>query len=232
MVYIDFSAVVKKVNLKPKGVKEIVLEVNDHALDGHLDSLSKMIDNKVEINLEDMVVNFNVTINAKTNQPITEYKVDDKGIVSEVKPDCEQLEADLGLPKEKIETTSKDEQVEREIVDEFILSGMAPGYDDMPNDIADLVKRRLEGESYRKLATELEISSGKIVEIFDEYRKRLAPLATKWWEWKESRSETASKENLPKPNEIVTDNGESDPKHDESDQRSDEHEEDGHDGVA
>jgi hypothetical protein len=28
MAYIDFKALVKKVNLKPKGVKEIVLEVN------------------------------------------------------------------------------------------------------------------------------------------------------------------------------------------------------------
>lgn len=35
-----------------------------------------------------------------------------------------------------------------------------------------------------KIASELNMSSGKIVDIVDEYRKRVAPLAKKWDEWR------------------------------------------------
>jgi len=185
MSFVDFKALVKKVNLKPKGVKEIVLEINDTGLDGKLNKLSEMIDQKVEVNLDSLVVNYNVTINAKTNKPVTEYKVDDKGIVSEVQPTHEQLEADLSLPPEKVKTRTEEEQMDREIVDNFILSGLSPNYTDLPYDFANIVKRKLEGESYYKLANELGISSGKIVEYVDEYRKRVAASALAWHEWKE-----------------------------------------------
>jgi len=187
MSFVDFKALVKKVNLKPKGVKEIVLEVSDTGLDGKLDRLSEMIDCKVDVELESRVVNFNVTINARTNKPVTEYKVDEKGVVHEVKPEYEQVEADLGLPEEKVETIEEEKQADREIVDQFIMSGMSPNFDDLPYDFANIVKRKLEGESYLKLANELDISSGKIVELVNEYRKRVAPLAIKWNEWREKQ---------------------------------------------
>ena len=77
MSYIEFKPVLKKVNLKPDG-EEIVLEVTDSSLQGKLDSLSEMIDAKVFVSLESMQVNFNVTINAKTNEPVTQYEVDEK----------------------------------------------------------------------------------------------------------------------------------------------------------
>jgi len=187
MSFVDFKALVKKVNLKPKGVKEIVLEINDTGLDGKLNKLSEMIDQKVKVDLDSLVVNYNVTINAKTNKPVTEYKVDDKGVVSEVQPTHEQLEADLSLPPEKVKTRVEEEQVDLEIVDSFILSGLSPNYVDLPYDFANIVKRKLEGESYYKLANELEISSGKIVEYVDEYRKRVAASALAWHEWKEEQ---------------------------------------------
>jgi hypothetical protein len=188
MSFVDFKALVKKVNLKPKGVKEIVLEVSDTGLDGKLDRLSEMIDCKVDVELESRVVNFNVTINARTNKPIREYKVDERGVVHEIKPEYEQVEADLGLPEEKVETVEEEKQAEREIIDEFIISGMSPNFDDLPYDFANIVKRKLEGESYLKLANELGISSGKIVDLVDEYRKRVAPLAIKWDEWRKKQS--------------------------------------------
>ena len=52
-----------------------------------------MIDAKVFVWLESMQVNFNVTINAKTNEPVTQYEVDEKGMVQEVKSTFEQIEA-------------------------------------------------------------------------------------------------------------------------------------------
>ncbi|MEI4617651.1 2-methylcitrate dehydratase [Bacillus cereus] len=190
MAYIEFKPVLKKVNLKPDGKKEIVLEVTDSSLQGKLDSLSEMIDAKVFVSLESMQVNFNVTINAKTNEPVTQYEVDEKGIVQEVKSTFEQIEADLDMPEEKMQTREEKEQADREIIDAFIISGLAPNFEGMPNKLPDIVKRRLEGESYLKLANELNMSSGQIIEVIDEYRKRVAPLAIKWHEWKEQQPET------------------------------------------
>jgi hypothetical protein len=185
----EFKGQVKKVNLKPNGEKEILLVVSENQMRGKLDSISEMIGCRVDVSLESLIVNYTVEINAHTDQPMKTYKVDDKGVVHEVKPEGEQLEADLGLPEAKIPTKEEKEQAEREIIDEFILSGLAPSYDDLPYDFANIVKRRLEGETYMKLASELNISSGKIVELVDEYRRRLAPLATKWDEWRQGKEQ-------------------------------------------
>jgi hypothetical protein len=187
MPYIDFQSVVKKVNLKPGGKKEIVLEVTDNGLNGKLDILSEMIDCKVDVSMESLIVNYNITINAKTNEPLTTYKVDDKGVVSEVKPTGEQLEADLGLPPEKVPTKEQTEKAELQVIDEFILSGLSPSFEDLPYDFYSIIKRKHEGETYMKLASELGISSGKIVDLVDEYRKRVAPLAKKWDEWRQGK---------------------------------------------
>ncbi|EKS7866065.1 2-methylcitrate dehydratase [Bacillus cereus] len=187
MSYIEFKPTLKKVNLKPDGKKEIVLEVTDSSLRGKLDVLSEMIDTKVCISLESMQVNFNVTVNAKTNEPVTQYEVDDNGFVKEVKASFEQLEADFDIPEEKIPTREEKEQADREIVDAFIISGLAPGLDDLPHDFAYIVKRKLEGESYLKLANELKISNVKLIEMIDDYRARIAPMAIKWHEWKEKQ---------------------------------------------
>jgi hypothetical protein len=42
-----------------------------------------------------------------------------------------------------------------------------------------------DGVSYRKIASDLEIASSKLADVLDEYRSRVAPLAEKWWEWKQ-----------------------------------------------
>ncbi|WP_046178836.1 hypothetical protein [Domibacillus tundrae] len=188
MAYIEFKATVKKVNLKPKNVKEIVLEVNGNGLNGKLDKLSEMIDQNVEISLESLLVLFNVEVDLSTNQPIKRYKVDEKGVVSELKEENKQIEADLGLPI--IDRTKEEEkEIEREHVDQFILEGLAPEQEGFPKNFANYVKRRLEGESYSKMATELEISSGQIIDMMDEYRSKIAPLAQAWWDWKENSLE-------------------------------------------
>lgn len=185
MSYVNFKAVVKKVNLKPKDVQEIVLEVSGDELRGQLEHLARMIDNHTQIEIESMIVNYNVTVNASTGEPLIEYKVDEQGVVKEVKTP-KQLELP-GLPKEEVKTEKETLQLEREVVDQFILNDMAPEYDDFPKNFVSVIKRRLEGESYTRLASELDMSSGKIVEVIDEYRKRIAPLAQKWWEWKQGQ---------------------------------------------
>ncbi len=95
---IEFKPTLQKVNLKPDGKKEIVLEVTDSSLNGKLDALSEMFDIKVAVSLEFLIVNYNVLLNAKINKPLTEYEVDDKDVVQEVKQAYEQMEADFDIP--------------------------------------------------------------------------------------------------------------------------------------
>lgn len=174
-------------NLKPGGTKEIVLEVTGSGLNGKLDMLSEMIDQKVEVSLDSLIVSYNIILNARDNKPLITYQVDENGIVSEAKPDLEQQQLTLGLPPEKVETKEETDEVDRDIVDEFIRSGLAPTYDDLKYDFENIMKRRFDGESYLKMARELEISSGKLAEVIDEYRKRVAPLAKKWNDWREEK---------------------------------------------
>ncbi|MFT9848497.1 2-methylcitrate dehydratase [Aneurinibacillus sp. REN35] len=209
MPYMELKGLIKKVNLKPNGEKEILLVVSENEMRGKLDSVSEMIGCRVDVSLESLIVNYTVEINANTEEPMRTYRVDEKGIVHEIKPEGEQLEANLGLPEAKIPTKEEKEQTEREIIDDFILSGLAPSYEDLPYDFANIVKRRLEGETYMKLASELDISSGKIVELIDEYRKRLAPLAAKWDEWRQEK-EQSKQETTADPGEVATGTGEPD----------------------
>jgi hypothetical protein len=190
MSYAEFNPVVKKVNLKADGKKEIVLEIGDSGLDGKLDTLAKMIGCTVQCAIESQVVSFNITLNAQTNEPVTTYKVDNKGIVSEVEPEAEQLEANLGLPKEKVKTVEEKQEIELSVVDEFISSGLAPQFEaEFAYDIPQVIKRKNDGETYMKIANELNISSGTVVELVDQYRAKVAPLAEKWKEWKDSQDE-------------------------------------------
>ncbi|WP_203421485.1 helix-turn-helix domain-containing protein [Brevibacillus borstelensis] len=189
MSYMEFKPLVKKVNMKPKGIVEIVLETSISDLQGKIEPLSSMIDRRAEASLDSLVVNYNVTINTKTNKPVIEYKVDDTGIVQEVKSEGEQLEAELGLPKEKIPTKEEQVEADRSVIDDFIREGFAPEFYDTPYDIRNIIQRKLDGETYMKIASELGLSSGRIVELVDRYYTRIAPLAMKWDEWRKSKAE-------------------------------------------
>lgn len=199
MAYIEFKGLVKKVNLKPKGVTEIVLELPTRDLGQNVQDLSEMIDKEVETQLESEVIQFNVQFNASTNRPLKNYTVDQTGIVNVTDPEPEQLEADLGLPEEKPKIEEKPMEIKREVVDSFITEGMAPAIEGFPEIIAEIAKRRIEGESYRKLANELNMSSGAIVDLINKYRKEVAPLAEAWWDWKQDQPAEAEPMEEEKP---------------------------------
>ncbi|MEC3796964.1 hypothetical protein ABEY46_19385 [Bacillus velezensis] len=191
MSFVDFKGIVKKVNHKPKGITEVVLEVPTKEVGSGIQNLAEMIDKDVQAQLESEVVQFNVQVNALTDRPITNYTVGSDGIVKVADPEPEQLEANLGLPEEKLKIEEKPKEIERDIVDAFITEGMAPALEGFPENIADIARRRIEGESYRKLANELEMSSGAIVDLINEYRKEVAPLAEAWWDWKQDQEAEA-----------------------------------------
>lgn len=193
MAYTEFKALLKKINLKPKGVKEIVLEVSDGALHGKIDMLSEMLDGRVAVAIDSEIVRYNVQINARTEKPIKTYRVDARGVVEEVKSEGEQVEMDLGLPKREDPIAAIPEKISREVVDEFILSGLAP----QPKGfypLAAWIGRIADGETYLKIAGEEGLSSGRVVDLIDEYRQEVAPRAAKWDEWRQSKAEQSKPE--------------------------------------
>jgi hypothetical protein len=189
MSHTEFKALLKKINLKPKGVKEIVLEVSDGALHGKIDMLSEMLDGRVAIAIDSEIVRYNVQINARTEKPLRSYRVDEQGVVSEVQPQGEQMEMDLGVAKKPDPIADVPEEIGREVVDEFILALLAPSYDDLPWPFYAWVARLDQGDTYSRLANEHGLSSGKIVDLIDEYRSRVAPLAAMWDEWRQAKGE-------------------------------------------
>ncbi|MGI2294148.1 hypothetical protein [Paenibacillus sp. GXUN7292] len=200
MSHTEFKALLKKINLKPKGVKEIVLEVSDGALHGKIDMLSEMLDGRVAIAIDSEIVRYNVQINTRTEKPIKSYKVDEQGVVSEIKPESEQMEMDLGLAKQKEPIANIPEEISREVVDEFILSGLAPQTKGFYR-INDWIERIANGDTYLKLANEYGMSSGRIVDLIDDYRREVAPLAAKWDEWRKAKDEQSGQEDIADPDE-------------------------------
>lgn len=185
MPYIEFKSILKKVNLKPNGTKEIVLEVSGTGLDENLNTLAKMIATGIDVSVENQKVQYTVLFDDVMNEPIQRYKVDQSGVVHPVEPTPEQLELEMGLPQENIKTRLEPKELSVDVVNEFVLSGLAPDmFDEFGHDMATIIERNQNGETYMKLATEYGLSSGTIVQMVDAYRIKVAPLAEKWHEWK------------------------------------------------
>ncbi|MFC6545236.1 hypothetical protein [Cohnella cellulosilytica] len=174
-------------NLKPKGEVEIVLTTDLSSLRGNIERISEMIDQKVHVAMDSTVVSYNVQINARTEKPIKSYRVDEKG-VHEVKPEGDQLEMDLDVAKRQEPIKDVPEEIGREVVDAFILSGLAPRPEGW-YPIEDWVAQLSKGVTYQWLAEENGISSGRIIDLVDEYRRAVAPSAAAWDAWRKNKVE-------------------------------------------
>lgn len=186
MGYIESEGTLLGANMKKGGKMVLQIEVTQD-LDSREDyyHLRKMIEKNIKFTLESQVVQYNVAIDARTEKPIKNYRVDEKGVVSEVKPEGEQVEMELeGVPKEEVPVKQEAKESDKTIIDDFIVSGLAPTYEDLPYDFAVYVQRIRSGETYMKIANELDLSSGRVAEIIEDYRTRVAPLAIKWDEWR------------------------------------------------
>ncbi|GGF82926.1 hypothetical protein GCM10010912_30040 [Paenibacillus albidus] len=191
MSYINFKGTVKKINLKSAEETEITISIPASELDGQYNTLQSMLELKVIGGLDSQIVTYKVLKNAKTGKPITKYTVDGSGVVSTAEPEGEQLSLDLGLPAEKVEVKADPEQIDLEIIQEFILSGLAPRFDDIDYDFHEITERLASGDTYLKIAADIGMGVGVFVVMVDEYRKRVAPMAAKWNEWREGQGQPA-----------------------------------------
>lgn len=187
-MFANIKAKLLKVDLRKGGKKVFVFESSVRMSAGELDAIAEMIDTDVNLGLDAQVISYRIRKNAETNEAIVNYKVDDNGTVSEYKPEGEQPELDLGLPASKVEVVEEELEISRSVVNEFIISGLAPSFDDLDYDFAKILKRSAEGESYLRIASDLELSSGKLAEVLEEYSRRVAPLAAKWDEWRQKKA--------------------------------------------
>lgn len=192
MSYVKYEAELKKVTIKGDGKCDIVLEASN--LTGALETLSRMTKTKIEVTHENRVVHYQVDIHPETKEDIKHYRVDASGVVEEVKTEGEQLEMELDGVEEKITPEQDKRELDKEVVDDFIASGLAPAYEDLDIYFPVYIERLRGGETYLKFANELGLSSGRVAEMFDEYRKRVAPLAVKWNEWRKSQPAVETKE--------------------------------------
>ncbi|MGG1672882.1 hypothetical protein ACIFOE_20040 [Paenibacillus sp. NRS-1783] len=190
MSYINFKGTVKKINLKSAEETEITISIPASELDGQYNTLQSMLELKVIGGLDSQIVTYKVLKNARTGKPITKYTVDDGGMVSVAKPEGEQLSMDLGLPLEKVEVKADPEQIDLDIIQDFILSGLAPRFDDMQYDFLEITERLSDGDTYLKIAADVGMGVGVFVVMVDEYRKRVAPMAAKWDEWRKGQVNT------------------------------------------
>lgn len=94
----------------------------------------------------------------------------------------DQLELE-GMPEEKVQIREDVNVINRKVIDEFVLSGMSPDYDNYHPELIEILKRRIAGESYTTLANEFEMSKDEIVEQIKLYRMQVAPLAEAWHKW-------------------------------------------------
>jgi hypothetical protein len=185
-MFTNLKATLLKVDLRD-GKKVLVFETTAKLTGGELEALSEMIKKEVVLGIDSQVISYSIRKNAKTDKPIITYKVNDSGLVEEVKEEGSQAEMDLGLPKEKQIIKEEAAEITRTVVEEFILAGLAPRNDDY--DFETIIKRASEGETYLRIASDLNLSSGKLAELLEDYFKGVAPLAAKWNEWREGQAQ-------------------------------------------
>lgn len=125
---------------------------------------------------------------------------------------------DLGLPPEKVEVKADPEQIGLEIIQDFILSGLAPRFDDMQYDFLEITERLADGDTYLKIAADIGMGVGVFVVMVDEYRKRVAPMATRWDEWRKGQVNTVP----PKDGGETVDGQQEDQQNDDQQEEKDE----------
>ncbi|MFB9330045.1 2-methylcitrate dehydratase [Paenibacillus aurantiacus] len=190
-MFANVKAKLLKVDLRKGGRKVFTFETDVRMSAGELDAIAEMIDQDVNLGIDAQVISYRIQKLAKTNDPVISYKVDDRGVVSEFREEGKQGEMDLGLPPEKHEIVEEELEISREVVNEFILSGLSPRHDDLDYDFKEILERHNSGVSYLRIAADLELSSGRLAEVLEEYSRRVAPLAAKWDEWRQGRSKAA-----------------------------------------
>ncbi|MGG1441381.1 hypothetical protein ABE354_04850 [Brevibacillus laterosporus] len=192
----NFKAYFKQlIFLKDSKDVEIRLEI-ESPNDQETMNLVRMRYTDVFATLGDTQLSFDLDTQTDEEAPQTAYTVDGSGMVevksNEASEDVQDSETEAQEDKPQEEATleidgdqesSQQEnipQVEPKVINEFILSGQAPTFEDLPYNFIDVVTRREAGERSMDIAASLDLTSGKWSKIWKDYKGRIASAARDW----------------------------------------------------
>ncbi len=184
----NFRAYVVGLNATDKKMK-LTMELDSEIKAEDLLAITKMRGHYVFVTLGDPQLSMdfgdeNEEEEASDAEPIT-YQTDSSGVVINMfntKPEGEEPDTagqEDGNPDDTQEETEQEpDNAEQgpteEEVEEYILSGKAPIYEDIPYDFPELLHKKRSGTTWTKMAMQLDTSLGKLTRSFKEYKDRVA----------------------------------------------------------
>ncbi|WP_052520384.1 hypothetical protein [Aneurinibacillus migulanus] len=194
----EFKAHVAGLNVTDKKMK-LVLELDVEIPAQQLSNTTQMVGETVYVTLGNpqMSMDFSEPENEEVfhEQPTgIKYETDSSGVVVNMFPLPEPTQEEKQEPAAEGETviegeftvvTEGQEETEQEPdnaeqgpteeeVEEYILSGKAPIYEDIPYDFPELLHKKRSGTTWTKMAMQLDTSLGKLTRSFKEYKDRVA----------------------------------------------------------
>ncbi|NKQ20652.1 hypothetical protein [Brevibacillus laterosporus] len=191
----NFEAYLKKIGSGKGDSIEVVLEI-ENPKDQEILNLMRLRKTYVFVAIGDNQLSFELDTQTDEETPKIPYTVDGSGVV-EVKSD-EASDTVQDTETEALEDQPQDEatpeidgdqeasqqddtpQVEPKTINEFILSGQAPTFEDLPYNFVDIVTRREAGERSMDIAASLDLTPSKWSKIWKDYKGRIASAARDW----------------------------------------------------
>ncbi len=184
----NFRAYVVGLNATDKKMK-LTMELDSEIKAEDLLAITKMRGHYVFVTLGDPQLSMdfgdeNEEEETSDAEPIT-YQTDSSGVVINMfntKPEGEESDTagqEDGNPDDTQEETEQEpdnseQGPTEEEVEEYILSGKAPYYEDIPYDFPELLHKKRSGTTWTKMAMQLDTSLGKLTRSFKEYKDRVA----------------------------------------------------------
>lgn len=186
---LKFSGEVRNVQAKPNETVEIKLVVGADRLSGQMEELTMLVGKDVSAHLESDQISFKESIDPQTKEPIVGYLVDEDGKVHEY------TQTKLDLKLEELEPEERENILNRSEIDEYILQsdGEIQEIEGGSFDGKEILERLTAGEELPELAEEYNVSTTKLSEGLENYRKFVAAKAKAWLEWKSKENEEEEK---------------------------------------
>lgn len=179
---VEFNPTVKSINIASEDLTKITLEVKNGSLDGKYDDIRKLSGKTVAVIIVPESYSYTMPFDKSVNKPTQKYEVYADGTVNLVEQEQTQLDID---GKGNIDIIQKTYQVDKEIIDEYILNARSLTF---PGEInpREVLEQLDEGLSMKEIAEELEYSEGALIAELEHARQKLAPFADAWKKAKES----------------------------------------------
>lgn len=118
-------------------------------------------------------------LEADTDQESTETEQNDEETEQEQEDDFDlEFENDKQAAQDEQDEETEEVEPAAEVIgkdelENFILSGGAPSYDDLPYDFTSLLRRKRSGETWMEIASSIGATSSKLSTDWNEYKKRI-----------------------------------------------------------